>query len=141
MTNYEALHGSVQRENNGLRAELEITNKLLDERNRLLDAIPKCNVHGACIPHAIEWVKSTNRYIEDLEQGIPAEAFKAMKTELDRLREIGRRALAIVTFVVHQHGTDTYGKMQPGWEGATETMEALEEALALDTAKEPSDGD
>lgn len=52
-----------------LRAELEVTNKLLDERNRLLGHIPGCGVHGACIPHAIEWVQ----------------AFKDLEAQRDRL--------------------------------------------------------
>jgi hypothetical protein len=45
-------------EPSALQQELAVTNKLLDERNRLLDAIPECPVHGRqCVPHAIEWVK------------------------------------------------------------------------------------
>jgi hypothetical protein len=41
-----------------LQQELAVTNKLLDERNRLLDAIPECPQHGRqCVPHAIEWVQ------------------------------------------------------------------------------------
>lgn len=38
--------------------ELRVTDELLAERNRLLDAIPECSVHGPqCVPHAIEWIK------------------------------------------------------------------------------------
>jgi hypothetical protein len=38
--------------------ELRVTEELLAERNRLLDAIPECSVHGPqCVPHAIEWIK------------------------------------------------------------------------------------
>lgn len=40
-----------------LRQELEVTDRLLQERDRLLRAIPECPVHGACVPHALEWVK------------------------------------------------------------------------------------
>ena len=40
-----------------LKHELEITDKLLEERQRVLDAIPECKVHGSCVPHAIEWIE------------------------------------------------------------------------------------
>ncbi|KKK77394.1 hypothetical protein LCGC14_2854040, partial [marine sediment metagenome] len=37
--------------------ELDVTNKLLEERNRLLNAIPECPEHGAqCVPHGIEYL-------------------------------------------------------------------------------------
>lgn len=32
--------------------------RLLAERDRLLDAIPECPAHGSgCIPHALEWIE------------------------------------------------------------------------------------
>lgn len=38
---------------------LNVNESLLAERQRVLDAIPECPVHGAnCVPHAIEWVES-----------------------------------------------------------------------------------
>lgn len=39
--------------------ELEITEALLaDDRQRVLDAIPPCPLHGAaCVPHALEWIE------------------------------------------------------------------------------------
>lgn len=37
--------------------ELNTTDKLLDERRKILDAIPACVAHGdQCIPHALEWL-------------------------------------------------------------------------------------
>lgn len=40
-----------------LTEELAVTDKLLNERNRVMDAIPPCSDHGSqCVPHAIEWV-------------------------------------------------------------------------------------
>lgn len=40
-----------------LEKEVEVDEKLLAERDRLLDAIPACEAHGnQCVPHAIEWV-------------------------------------------------------------------------------------
>lgn len=42
-----------------LEEELAVADKLLAERNRLLDAIPPCPIHGGgCVPHAIEWVEA-----------------------------------------------------------------------------------
>ena len=40
-----------------LKHELEVTDKLLNERQRVLDAIPECQSHGKCVPHAIEWIE------------------------------------------------------------------------------------
>ncbi len=40
-----------------LKHELEVTDKLLDERQKVLDAIPECRIHGKCVPHAIEWIE------------------------------------------------------------------------------------
>lgn len=34
-----------------------VTEKLLEERQRVLDAIPECPVHGKCVPHALEWIE------------------------------------------------------------------------------------
>lgn len=44
-----------------LRAELKVSDALIQERDRLLDAIPPCPDHGACVPHAIEWVEAAKR--------------------------------------------------------------------------------
>lgn len=40
-----------------LEVELEVSDKLLEDREALLEAIPQCPVHGKCIPHAIEWIE------------------------------------------------------------------------------------
>jgi len=41
-----------------LRQELDITDKLLAERERVLRAIPECPAHGpSCVPHALEWIE------------------------------------------------------------------------------------
>jgi hypothetical protein len=47
---------ALQRERDKLREELRVTDDLLNERQRVLDAIPACPAHGACVPHALEWV-------------------------------------------------------------------------------------
>ncbi len=37
---------------------LNVNEKLLAERQRVLDTIPECPVHGSnCVPHAIYWVR------------------------------------------------------------------------------------
>ncbi len=35
---------------------LKIDELLLNERNRVLSAIPECSQHGQCIPHALDWI-------------------------------------------------------------------------------------
>lgn len=37
--------------------EIGCLESLYEDRQKLLEAIPECPDHGACIPHAIEWVK------------------------------------------------------------------------------------
>jgi len=40
-----------------LKEELLVAEKLLEQRQRVLNAIPDCPTHGAnCVPHAIEWI-------------------------------------------------------------------------------------
>jgi len=47
-----------EREINRLREELEVTDRLLEEREKVLNAIPECPVHGSgCVPHALEWIE------------------------------------------------------------------------------------
>ena len=41
----------------GLERELIVTESLLNERQKLLDAIPECGLHGKCVPHALEWIE------------------------------------------------------------------------------------
>lgn len=40
-----------------LRTEIRVTNLLLTDRERLLDAIPECPAHGQCVTYALEWVE------------------------------------------------------------------------------------
>jgi hypothetical protein len=45
-----------------LEAELAVTNKLLAERNRVMEAIPECPEHGSqCVPHALEWIERVQK--------------------------------------------------------------------------------
>lgn len=48
-----------------LTEELRIVNALLDERNKLLDAIPPCPYHGSqCVPHALNWIETAKEVQE-----------------------------------------------------------------------------
>ena len=40
-----------------LEAELKVSDKLLEDRDTLLETIPQCPVHGKCVPYAIEWIE------------------------------------------------------------------------------------
>jgi len=40
-----------------LEEELKVTDRLLTERQKVLDAIPECKAHGKnCVPNALEWI-------------------------------------------------------------------------------------
>ncbi len=52
----ETEHLELVCDNARLMAELDVTEKLLSERQRVLDAIPECPLHGSCVPHALEWI-------------------------------------------------------------------------------------
>ncbi len=39
-----------------LEEELMVSDKLLRDRDKLLEAIPECPAHGKCVPHALEWI-------------------------------------------------------------------------------------
>lgn len=42
-----------------LRDKLAVTDKIVAELERVLNAIPECGAHGSrCVPHAIEWIES-----------------------------------------------------------------------------------
>jgi len=43
-------------ENARLHEALGVTDKILAERQRVLEAIPQCEEHGFCVPHALEWI-------------------------------------------------------------------------------------
>jgi len=51
-----------------LEKELKITDNLLNERQRVLEAIPECRKHGkGCVYHALEWIeeaKAAMRWVE-----------------------------------------------------------------------------
>ena len=49
-----------------LKKELYVTDKLLSERQRVLDAIPERKIHGKCVPHAIEWINSRKQYFQNM---------------------------------------------------------------------------
>jgi hypothetical protein len=50
-----------------LREELDVTNKLLAERERALKAIPECPEHGpCCVPYALEWIGRARAAMEAL---------------------------------------------------------------------------
>jgi hypothetical protein len=68
-------------ENKGLAEEVELDNKIIAERDRLLNAIPECAAHGQCVPYAIQWAKD-----------IQAEA-KELLEERDQLKAVNTRLI------------------------------------------------
>lgn len=49
------------------QGDMRQADKIISERNRLLDAIPACPVHGQCVPHAIEWVEKVLLVMKELK--------------------------------------------------------------------------
>ena len=42
-----------------LRQHIRTTESVLAERDRVLEAIPECPLHGnQCVPHALEWINA-----------------------------------------------------------------------------------
>jgi len=35
---------------------VEIQEKLLDDKNRVLSLVPQCKIHGLCLPHIENWI-------------------------------------------------------------------------------------
>ena len=47
------------------KEELEITDKLLENYKKVIEAIPECNLHGKyCIPNALEWIDEMKKSYE-----------------------------------------------------------------------------
>ena len=44
---------------------LKVTDSILNERKRLLDAIPECPLHGGCVPHALEWIEKAKAVMSE----------------------------------------------------------------------------
>jgi len=58
---------ALRNENQRLKDEIDIDNKLIDERNRILKEIP-CPEHGNCVPHVIEEIRRMKAEIERVRQ-------------------------------------------------------------------------
>lgn len=81
-----------------VKHELEITEKLLNERQQVINAIPECELHGGnCVPHALEWIekqKTIKTALEILNQVEPNgelldtdKAIEAMEKYADQFRQ------------------------------------------------------
>lgn len=58
----EAAEAEVTR----LKDELKVTDQLLTDRQRVLDAVPPCPAHGPCVPHAVEWIQQRAGTVDEL---------------------------------------------------------------------------
>lgn len=54
----------LDKDNVKLQEELRISDELLKSHNELLKEIPECELHGACLPHAIEWIKKVKTLVK-----------------------------------------------------------------------------
>lgn len=58
---------ALREKNAELQRQLDVTDALLNARNEVLQAIPACQVHGnQCVPHALDWVKSAIKQLDEL---------------------------------------------------------------------------
>jgi hypothetical protein len=57
----------AEKEVDRLTSELKVTDELLAERQRVLDAIPECEPHGACVPNALEWIEFVKKSLAESE--------------------------------------------------------------------------
>jgi len=68
--------------NEQLAEEVELDNRIIAERDRLLNAIPECAAHGQCVPFAIQWVKDIQAEVKEL-----LEERDQLKAENEALRK------------------------------------------------------
>lgn len=63
-----------------MEEELKVTNRLLEARDKLLQEIPPCPLHGnECIPHAREWIQAAITLLD--EAGLSPEEWIRMQRE------------------------------------------------------------
>ncbi|AGA72958.1 MULTISPECIES: ead/Ea22-like family protein [Pseudomonas] len=65
-----------------LTEEVALDDKIIAERDRLVDAIPQCAAHGQCVPYAIQWVKDAQTDLAVLR-----EVGDNLKAENEQLRK------------------------------------------------------
>lgn len=61
LTGHDGDHSCVKH----LLEDLDVTKKLLAQRQRVLDEIPACPRHGECVPHALEWIELAKSAMRD----------------------------------------------------------------------------
>lgn len=115
-----------------LEEEVAISDKLLAQQYRLMDAIPACEVHGnRCLPHAIEWVRAQ---IAATAAAAPSDAlFQDIRAYLLRDRES----------LVGSHSMPAYGgRLDADGQLAVDELDALLrriEVAAGEPAAQPPD--
>lgn len=58
-----------------LKEDLRVTNALLIEREAVLQVVPHCPLHGACVPHALEWLRDTVKELTERAPQLRAHGF------------------------------------------------------------------
>lgn len=68
--NLETMIINLKAENKKLEKELKITDELLEERQKVLDTIPECQVHGkGCLPKISNWIKESKELMKGKTNG------------------------------------------------------------------------
>lgn len=76
-----------------LRAILTIDEALLDERNRILAALP-CPAHGPCVPYVLDWIATQRALVAGNPAAPPPPAPPVTDTE--RIRLMGAFGVPVV---------------------------------------------
>lgn len=83
-----------------LREHITTLEQIFAERQRVMEAIPECPVHGSeCVPHALEWIKQQRDSEKSEKEKVEAEqrgstflyACRAIIAECSQLRERAAR--------------------------------------------------
>lgn len=69
LSHLEAENERLERERDEARAELKDADKLIRERDRILDALP-CPRHWKCVPHVLDWISSAQAQLERLREDV-----------------------------------------------------------------------
>lgn len=54
---------AAQQAVSAIKTLMRVLDKGADDRNKLLQAIPECELHGLCIPHALNWIEQAAQAI------------------------------------------------------------------------------
>lgn len=97
--------------------ELKITEKLLDDRSRVIKAIPECPPHSDCLPHALDWIEES-KIIGEAYDGLVT-AYGLLLSENGRLKE----------YIQHNYRQEEAEKLMAALSGGTNSPNRAREII------------